>query len=118
MQLRTKGYHSGLSFKSYFSSNLGSEHQLLGWFFVSDNLDNVQNHSGNLALARNEALNRAATGIGTSAQGQVAVVDNIRERVSELEKECLNMKEELEKLVKTKGSWNMIFRKLGFRSKS
>ncbi|XP_062110257.1 BTB/POZ domain-containing protein At5g03250-like [Humulus lupulus] len=101
-----------------FFEQLRLRTSVAGWFFVSDNLDNVQNHSGNLALARNEASNRAATGIGTSTQGQVGVVDNIRERVSELEKECLSMKEELEKLVKTKGSWNMIFRKLGFRSKS
>ncbi|KAM6589248.1 hypothetical protein CsatA_011853 [Cannabis sativa] len=102
-----------------FFEQLRLRTSVAGWFFVSDSLDNVQNQSGNLALARTGASNRGATGIGasTSAQGQVGVVDDMRDRVSELEKECLGMKEELEKLVKNKGSWNMIFRKLGFRSK-
>ncbi|PON67973.1 Voltage dependent potassium channel [Trema orientale] len=96
-----------------FFEQLRLRTSVAGWFFVSDNLENLQSHSGNLALARNEASNRAGT-----ARDQVVAVDNMRERVSELEKECLSMKEDLEKLVKTKGSWNMIFRKLGFGPKS
>lgn len=96
-----------------FFEQLRLRTSVAGWFFVSDNLENLQNQSGNLALTRTEASNRAGP-----ARNQVVAVDNMRERVSELEKECLSMKEELEKLVKTKGSWNMIFRKLGFGPKS
>lgn len=85
------------------------------WFFVSDNLENSQNLSGNLALVRNEASAQAA---GTTRLDRVVAVDEMKERVSELEKECLSMKQEIEKLVKTKGSWNSILKKLGLRLKS
>lgn len=43
---------------------------------------------------------------------------DVKERVSELERECLGMKMELEKLVKTKKSWSLLPKKLGFRRKS
>ncbi|XP_024020892.1 BTB/POZ domain-containing protein At5g03250 [Morus notabilis] len=96
-----------------FFEQLRLRTSVAGWFFVSDNLENLQNHSGNLALTRTELSHQAGT-----RQNQVVAVDNVRERVSELEKEGLSMKEELEKMVKTKGSWNMIFRRFGFRPKS
>ncbi|KAJ6901863.1 BTB/POZ domain-containing protein [Populus alba x Populus x berolinensis] len=85
-----------------------------GWFFVSENLDNSQNLSGNLALARNDLHPQAG-----AIHGRI-MVDDIKERVSELEKECLSMKQEIEKLGKTKvSSWNILLRKFGFsRSKS
>ncbi|CAK7325455.1 unnamed protein product [Dovyalis caffra] len=85
-----------------------------GWFFVSENLDNSQNLSGNLALARNDMHSQAG-----AAHSRI-VVDDMKERVSELQKECLSMKQEIEKLGKTKvGSWNILFKKFGFgRSKS
>lgn len=96
-----------------FFEQLRLRTSVAGWFFVSDNLENLQNHSGNLALTRTEASHQAGT-----RRNQVVAVDNVRERVSELEKECLSMKEELEKLVKTKGTWNSIFRRFGFKPKS
>ncbi|KAL9402667.1 hypothetical protein Peur_006516 [Populus x canadensis] len=85
-----------------------------GWFFVSENLDNSQNLSGNLALARNDLHPQAG-----AIHGRI-MVDDMKERVSELEKECLSMKQEIEKLGKTKvSSWNILLRKFGFsRSKS
>ncbi|XP_011031728.1 PREDICTED: BTB/POZ domain-containing protein At5g03250-like [Populus euphratica] len=84
-----------------------------GWFFVSENLDNSQNLSGNLALARNDLHPQAG------AIHDHIMVDDMKERVSELEKECLSMKQEIEKLGKTKvSSWNILLRKFGFsRSK-
>ncbi|KAJ6720258.1 hypothetical protein OIU85_023474 [Salix viminalis] len=85
-----------------------------GLFFVSENLDISQNLSGNLALARNDLHTQAGD---THAR---IVVDDMKKRVSELEKDCLSMKQEIEKMGKTKvGSWNNLFRKFGFtRSKS
>jgi len=85
-----------------------------GWFFVSEKLDNSQNLSGNLALARNDLHPQAG-----AIHGRI-MVDDMKERVSELEKECLSMKQEIEKLGKTKvSSWNILLRKFGFsRSKS
>ncbi|XP_015877189.3 BTB/POZ domain-containing protein At5g03250 [Ziziphus jujuba] len=96
-----------------FFEQLRLRTSIAGWFFVSDNLGNSQNPSGNLTLARNEASIQTGT-----AQDQTIAVESMREKVSELEKECLNMREEIEKLVKTKGSWNAILKKLGFRVKS
>ncbi|KAM1406387.1 hypothetical protein ACFXTH_001064 [Malus domestica] len=85
---------------------------IAGWFFASDNLENSQTQSGNLALVRTEAPAQAGT-----TRDHVATVD-MRERVLELEKECLSMKQEIGKLVKTKGSWNTFLKRFGLRLKS
>jgi hypothetical protein len=84
-----------------------------GWVFVSDNLENSQNPSGNLALARKDVSAEA----GTTAN-QLVEVDDMKERVSELEKECFSIKQEIEKLVKTKGGWNAILKKFAFNLKT
>ncbi|EEF28238.1 BTB/POZ domain-containing protein At5g03250 [Ricinus communis] len=98
-----------------FFEQLRLRTSISGWFFVSDNLDNSQNPSGNLAVTRNDGH----TQVNATTQDRIVAVDEMKERVSDLEKECLNMKEEIEKIVKTKGSWNVLFRRLGFsRSKS
>ncbi|XP_037493297.1 BTB/POZ domain-containing protein At5g03250 isoform X1 [Jatropha curcas] len=99
-----------------FFEQLRLRTSIAGWFFVSDNLDSSQNPSGNLAnlaLTRNDMHTQAG-----STQDRIIAVDEMKERVSELEKECLNMKEEIDKIVKTKGSWNILFKRFGFsRSK-
>lgn len=43
---------------------------------------------------------------------------DMRVRVLEIEKECSNMKKELQKLTKTKRSWSLLPKSLGFRKKS
>ena len=96
-----------------FFEQLRLRTSIAGWFFVSDNLENSQNPSGNLAVSRNNG----PAHVGTT-QDHFLEVDDIMERVSELEKEYLSMKEVLEKLVKTKGGWNIFLKKFGFRSKS
>lgn len=45
-------------------------------------------------------------------------VDDMRSQVLELEKECLSMKHEIEKLGKPRSSWNIFSRKCGFGVKS
>ena len=48
-------------------------------------------------------------------------MDSMRMRVSELEKECTNMRQEIEKLGRVKGrssTWGNVSKKLGFRMKS
>ncbi|GAB4836445.1 hypothetical protein Ancab_001356 [Ancistrocladus abbreviatus] len=89
-----------------FFEQLRLRTSIAGWFFVSD----TQNLSGNLAFTRN--------GCCTQAQGQIVMVDEMKDRVSELEKECLSMKQELDKLVQNKSSWNFFLKKLGLRLKS
>ncbi|KAL2324812.1 hypothetical protein Fmac_023870 [Flemingia macrophylla] len=66
---------------------------------------NSQNPHANLALVRNDG--------NTPPPNSILAFDNMKERVAELEKECLSMKRDLEKMMKSKGSWNMILKKLG-----
>lgn len=93
-----------------FFEQLRLRTSIAGWFFVSDNLENSQNPSGNLALARNDGSGRLGNG-----QDRIVAVDDMKQRVSELEKECMSMKEELHKLAKNKGSWSLFLRRFGFR---
>ncbi|KAL0736701.1 hypothetical protein Bca4012_012911 [Brassica carinata] len=85
-----------------FFEQLRLRTSISGWFFVSENLDNPElqksgGNGGGLLKPRSE---------------------NVRERVSELEKECMNMKQELQKLVRSKRSWKNFTRKLNFKKKS
>ncbi|XP_030550289.2 BTB/POZ domain-containing protein At5g03250-like [Rhodamnia argentea] len=96
-----------------FFEQLRLRTSVAGWFFVSDNLDASQNPSSDLVLARTEAPDPGAT-----TQQFTMAAGDMRERVCELEKECLSMRQDLEKLVKTRGSWNILFRRLAFRLKS
>ncbi|KAK7379748.1 hypothetical protein VNO78_34266 [Psophocarpus tetragonolobus] len=87
-----------------FFEQLKLRTSIAGWFFSSDNVDNSQNQNANLALIRNE---------GNTQQNPVLAFDDMKEKVAELEKECLSMKQDLEKMMKSKGGWNMILKKLG-----
>ncbi|KAK1367682.1 BTB/POZ domain-containing protein [Heracleum sosnowskyi] len=80
------------------------------WFFVADN--DSQNPSGNLALPRNENAIQPASG-----ENQIVRFDEMKERVFELEKECLGMKQEIDRIMKTKGSWNSFLKLFGLRLK-
>ncbi|KAF7126627.1 hypothetical protein RHSIM_Rhsim11G0110500 [Rhododendron simsii] len=75
-----------------FFEQLRLRTSIAGWFSVSDSLDNYQNPNTNLAL---------------TAQDRAAAVEDVRERISDLEKECQTMRCEIQKLVKTKRSWNI-----------
>ncbi|KAL3839661.1 hypothetical protein ACJIZ3_024252 [Penstemon smallii] len=87
-----------------FFEQLRLRTSISGWFFVSDNLENSQNpNSSVLELSKNEDLN--------GREGRGSSVEDMRERVSELEKECESMREEFQKLVKTKRSWNIFCRR-------
>ncbi|XP_038691864.1 BTB/POZ domain-containing protein At5g03250-like isoform X2 [Tripterygium wilfordii] len=83
-----------------------------GWFFVSENLETSQNPDGSIGLPRNDESNKM-----DNAQ-DCAVAFDIAERVSDLEKECLSMNQELRKLAKSKRSWKIFSKKLGFGQKS
>ncbi|CAN4121544.1 unnamed protein product [Withania somnifera] len=83
-----------------FFEQLRLRTSISGWFFVSENLDNSQNLTG--ALGQHES---------NAARGRGSRVEDMRERVSELEKECNNMKEEFKKMVKTKRRWNIFCRR-------
>ncbi|KAK6942813.1 BTB/POZ domain [Dillenia turbinata] len=89
-----------------FFEQLRLRTSISGWFFVSDNLDSTQNPSGSLGLGKNDHTQHA--------HSNAASFDDVRERVSELEKECLSMRQELRKLGKTKRRWNFFSKTFGF----
>lgn len=99
-----------------FFEQLQLRTSIAGCFLVSENLDGSrQLRSGH--LGSNEG------GMTTAMrENQVLKVgmDNMRMRVTELEKECSNMREEIEKLGRGKGSstWGSVSKKFGFRVKS
>ncbi|XP_022956366.1 BTB/POZ domain-containing protein At5g03250-like [Cucurbita moschata] len=100
-----------------FFEQLRLRTSVASWLFLSDNIENSHNISGNMAALG--GTNNAAPydNACTTENHAFGIDNNMKERVSELEKECLSMKEELDKLVKTKGGWNMILKKLGLRIK-
>lgn len=96
-----------------FFEQLRLRTSVAGWFFVSDNLENSQNNSGNLALARSDAPIQAGNSLN-----HLVTVDDMRDRVSELEKECFSMKQEIDRLAKAKGSWNTVLKRFAGKLKS
>ncbi|GKB84929.1 TMV resistance protein N-like protein isoform X1, partial [Tanacetum coccineum] len=89
-----------------------------GCLYVSDNYNSQTHLSSSIALPESGNVHLLTTG---ESDRRVVAVDDMRGRVSELEKECLTMKKEIDKLVKTKGvSWNNLCKMfgLGLRLKS
>ncbi|KAL1549427.1 BTB/POZ domain-containing protein [Salvia divinorum] len=70
-----------------------------GWLFVSDNLDSSQDPSSVLPMSK-----------WRYRDDRTSDMEDVRERVSELEKECQTMREEFKK-IKTKRSWNIFWRR-------
>ncbi|CAH9055188.1 unnamed protein product [Cuscuta epithymum] len=83
-----------------------------GWFFVTENLENSQDLSRNIGPRIESGTHEI------SVNNPIVTVDEMRTRVSSLEKECLGMRQDIQKLVKNKGSWNSIFKMLGLRLKT
>lgn len=84
-----------------------------GWFFVSNNLANSQDPNENLGIPKTGGSHPM-----DPEQDHGAGIDDMRERVLELEKEYLSMKQDIENLVKMKRSWNIFPKKFVFRQKS
>ncbi|KAI3901987.1 hypothetical protein MKX01_040390 [Papaver californicum] len=97
-----------------FFEQLRLRTSVAGWFFVSDNIENSHVPVQNLPLFRNNATSQSNCP-NYEMEDQTIGVDEMRLRVLELEKECSNMKLEIEKMEKTKSrSWN-ILSKLGLK---
>lgn len=101
-----------------FFEQLQLRTSIAGCFLVSDNLD------GSRQLRSGIAQSNEGGGWATAVrENQVLKVgmDNMRMRVSELEKECSSMRQEIEKLGRVKGSsstWGNVSKKFGFKLKS
>ncbi|WOL12971.1 BTB/POZ domain-containing protein [Canna indica] len=100
-----------------FFEQLRLRTSIASWFFVSDNVDNSQGSSGHLGQDKSSNIEIQAD-ISREQEDDQHNADDMRSRVIELEKECMSMKQEIEKLGKPKSSWNIFSRKYGFRSKS
>ncbi|XP_058071594.1 BTB/POZ domain-containing protein At1g30440 [Magnolia sinica] len=100
-----------------FFEQLQLRTSIAGCFLVSDNLDGGSRplRSGLMGGGPNEG--GWATAVRENQVLKVGM-DNMRMRVSELEKECTSMREEIEKLGQGKGVWRSVPRKFGLKIKS
>ncbi|KAL0398274.1 UNVERIFIED_CONTAM: BTB/POZ domain-containing protein [Sesamum radiatum] len=99
-----------------FFEQLQLRTSIAGCFLVSDNLDGSRQLRSGLMGPNDGGW---ATAVRENQVLKVGM-DNMRMRVSELEKECSNMRQEIEKLGKVKGpsTWGNVSKKFGFRLKS
>ncbi|KAG0449397.1 hypothetical protein HPP92_027350 [Vanilla planifolia] len=105
-----------------FFEQLRLRTSVAGWLFVSDDMGNTNAANGGLILANNtreitEEIIQEEPADGGTPMGML----DMKQRVAELENECLSMKQEIEKLGKPKLSWSVICKKLpklGFGSRS
>ncbi|KAK4348207.1 hypothetical protein RND71_034546 [Anisodus tanguticus] len=100
-----------------FFEQLQLRTSIAGCFLVSENLD------GGSRQLRSGPLNEGGGWATAVKENQVLKVgmDSMRIRVSELEKECSNMRQEIQKLGgRSKGSttWGNVSKKFGFKLKS
>ncbi|KAJ9540102.1 hypothetical protein OSB04_026608 [Centaurea solstitialis] len=89
-----------------------------GCLYLSDNYNSQINLSSSMVIPESGNVQLLAAG---ENDRRIVAVDDMRGRVSELEKECFTMKKEIDKLVKTKGiSWSSLCKMfgLGLRLKS
>ncbi|CAH2040945.1 unnamed protein product [Thlaspi arvense] len=100
-----------------FFEQLQLRTSIAGCFLVSDNLDGSRQLRSGLAASTEGGW---ATAVRENQVLKVGM-DNMRMRVSELEKECSNMRQEIEKLGREKGSsstWGSVSKKFGFKMRS
>lgn len=99
-----------------FFEQLQLRTSIAGCFLVSDNLDGSRQLRSGFAGSNEGGW---ATAVRENQVLKVGM-DNMRMRVSELEKECSNMRQEIEKLGRSKGSstWGTVSKKFGFKLKS
>ncbi|XP_057544777.1 BTB/POZ domain-containing protein At1g30440 [Amaranthus tricolor] len=100
-----------------FFEQLQLRNSIAGCFLVSENLEGSRQLRSGMAGSNEGGWTTAVR------ENQVLKVgmDSMRMRVSELEKECTNMRQEIEKLGRVKGrssTWGNVSKKLGFRMKS
>ncbi|WOL17790.1 BTB/POZ domain-containing protein [Canna indica] len=98
-----------------FFEQLQLKTSIAGCFLVSDNLDTSRPLRSGLPISGEEGVWASAV-----RENQVLKVsmDNMRMRVSELEKDCSSMREELERLTKGRSGWSGGGRKFGSNIKS
>ena len=100
-----------------------------GWFFVSDNADQGSSSDNCVLPRRTEEDVDFAAGSEMTDEGGFAAgrhgelspaisVEEVRQRVSELEEECSSMRQEIRKLGKPKSALSRLLGKLGVGGRS
>ncbi|KAL4576471.1 hypothetical protein LXL04_012565 [Taraxacum kok-saghyz] len=99
-----------------FFEQLRLRTSVAGCLYVSDNYNSQTHLSSSMVVPESGNVHLLSNG---GSDRRVVAVDDMRGRVSELEKECSTMKKEIDKIVKTKGmSWNSLCKMLRLKSKS
>ncbi|XP_066312709.1 BTB/POZ domain-containing protein At5g03250-like isoform X2 [Miscanthus floridulus] len=109
-----------------FFEQLRLRTSITGWFFVSDNApggDGARPHSGGAIVPKGAAAivgsaqAEADSDVeGDAPEGKETITD-VKVRVSELEKECKSMKQEIRRLGKPRRSWSLLPKKCGLGAK-
>ncbi|GJN01595.1 hypothetical protein PR202_ga18872 [Eleusine coracana subsp. coracana] len=99
-----------------------------GWFYVADNVDRGSSSSDHWRRQSSSDLDFAPQASSEDEEEAEAArhaelssamsVEEIRQRVSELESECSSMRQEIHRLGKPKGALSRLFQKLGFGGRS
>jgi hypothetical protein len=96
-----------------------------GWFYVSDNVDEGSSSDNCVLPRRSSDLDFAqgseddeADAARQAEMSSAMSVEEIRQRVTELEDECSSMRQEIHRLGKPKGALSRLFQKLGFGGRS
>ncbi|KAG8055181.1 hypothetical protein GUJ93_ZPchr0001g32587 [Zizania palustris] len=107
-----------------FFEQLRLRTSIAGWFFVSGNAagDGAQPHPGSTAVvpkgaAAGQADADADANEGKGGELPAEAITDVKARVSELEKECLRMKQEIRRLGRPRMSWSLLGGKCGFGNK-
>ncbi|VAH64771.1 unnamed protein product [Triticum turgidum subsp. durum] len=114
-----------------FFEQLRLRTSIAGWFFVSDNAATATDgahlhHPGNAgaivpkgsAVVDSGAAGQDEEVVMVTPEGKGSeTMSNVKARVSELEKECVSMKQEIRRLGKPRRSWSILTRKCGFGAK-
>uniref|UniRef100_A0A0D9YFT8 NPH3 domain-containing protein n=1 Tax=Oryza glumipatula TaxID=40148 RepID=A0A0D9YFT8_9ORYZ len=111
-----------------FFEQLRLRTSIAGWFFVSGNAaaggDGApQPHPGGSAIvpkgaaAAGQSDADAEADEGKGKELPAEAITDVKARVSELEKECMSMKQEIRRLGKPRRSWSLLTRKCGFGTK-
>uniref|UniRef100_A0A0D9V6H5 NPH3 domain-containing protein n=1 Tax=Leersia perrieri TaxID=77586 RepID=A0A0D9V6H5_9ORYZ len=107
-----------------FFEQLRLRTSIAGWFFVSGNAaaggDGAQHpHPGGSAIVP-KGQSEADADAGDEGKGKeppAEAITDVKARVSELEKECVSMKQEIRRLGRPRRSWSLLTRKCGFGTK-
>uniref|UniRef100_A0A0E0JPJ0 NPH3 domain-containing protein n=1 Tax=Oryza punctata TaxID=4537 RepID=A0A0E0JPJ0_ORYPU len=106
-----------------FFEQLRLRTSIAGWFFVSGNAAaGGEPHPGGSAIVRKGAAAGQSDPDAEADEGKgkelpAEAITDVKARVSELEKECVSMKQEIRRLGKPRRSWSLLTRKCGFGTK-